>query len=191
MTDKSLDDIRSQAESLAAEAAVLFHNGRYEAALRLFEAAIRIDDGNARAHTGKSLVLAQLGRPGEGLRAAEDAVGRGGGKSATAYTALAFCYHRLGREDEAQASFERALVFQPDESRVLYNYACYWAELGDEDKCREYLARAFPAVEDHTLDHAPHDPDLARYVNKDWFRELLAAAKVARRNSRYRDRNST
>ncbi len=182
MTERNEKDI-SAAAVLAAEGAIIFHNGFYAEALTIFEKAISLEPDNARAHTGRSLTLAQLGDPGEGLRAAEDAV-RADPRHAPAYTALAFCHHRLGREEEARAAFEQALALEPDEPRVLYNYACYWAELANEEKCRAYLARAFPVVADHTLDHARNDPDLARYVDTTWFRELLADAKRRRRRAR-------
>jgi len=179
---------KQAAEQITAEAAIVFHNGRYAAALAMFDKALALDAGNVRARGGRSLALTQLGRAVEALEAAQEAV-RGDPSYAPSYTALAYAYHRLGRNDEAEKAFEAAIRLNPtgaDAGRVLYNYACYWAERRDEEKCRSYLARALEFVEDHTLDHAPNDPDLARYVATEWFREMLAAAKKARLRAKSR-----
>lgn len=180
---KQRRDPREESAALAADAAIHFHNGRYSQALEMFDRAIALDDTNVRAFGGRSLVMVQLGQPAAAIHNAELALGLDP-SYAPNYTVLAYCYHRLGREKEAQETFEKALALQPNEPRVLYNYACYWAELRDEEKCRTYLERAFHHVAYHTLEHAPNDPDLAIYAKSEWFRELLAKAKQARRNRR-------
>ncbi len=174
---------RADADAITAAAAIIFHNGRYAEALEMFDRAVAMDFYNARAQGGRCLALTQLGRPDEALHAAEIAIGCDP-SYAPSYTALAYCYHRLGKPEEAQKAFERALALDPDEPRVLYNVACFWAERRDEGKCRTYLERAFRVVENHTLDHAANDPDLARYAEKEWFRELVTAAKLRRARAR-------
>jgi len=182
MTETTDEKERAAAE-ITAEASKIFQLGRFDEALTMYERAIALDPRNARAHGGRSLSLTQLGRHEEGLAAAAAAVDAAPAYSPS-YTVLAFCHHRLGREAEALAAFEKALALGPEEPRVLYNVACYWAEMGDEAKCRGFLARAFDVVEPHTLDLAPRDPDLARFAGQEWFRELLAAAKRKRAAAR-------
>ncbi|MGD8718463.1 MAG: tetratricopeptide repeat protein [Candidatus Zixiibacteriota bacterium] len=174
--NKKLDENRRRAEGITAEAARVFYVGLYAKALTLFDEAIALDNEVVRAYTGKSLTLAQLGRPAEGLASAEKAVGLEP-TNATAYTALALCLHRLGRTAEAEAAYARAFEIDPEHPRVLYNYACFRSELGDEDACREYITRAFRHVDAEAITNSRFDPDLARYINTDWFRELLAQAK--------------
>ncbi len=168
---------RRRAEKLTADASHIFFVGRYAEALGLFDEALTLEPSFVRAHTGRAISLAQLGRPEDGLAAAENAI-RFAPHFANAYCIKGICLHRLGRPDEAQAAYARALALGPDDARVLYNYACYWAERGDENKCREYLTRAFHHVELDAIDHSRHDPDLARFVDAEWFRETLAAAKA-------------
>jgi Flp pilus assembly protein TadD len=175
MSEKN-DENRRRAAEIISEAAHVFYVGRYEEALSLFEEAVTLDDTAVRAYTGKSLALAQLGRPEEGLASAEKAL-EIEPAYATAYTALAICLHRLGRAEDAKAAYIRALEIDPNDVRVLYNYACFWAEQGNEARCREFVARAFQEAQYEEIAHVHLDPDLARYVNTDWFRELLAQAK--------------
>lgn len=179
-------DNKKAAGDITEEAAIMFHNGRYDVALAMFEKALALDPKNVRALGGKSLTLTQLGRAEEALAMAQEAVACDA-RYAPSYTALAYAYHRLGREAEAESAFRKAIELNPDgldAGKVLYNFACYWAERGEEEKCQYYLKKAFALVAQHTLDHAPNDPDLARFAQKPWFKELLAEAKLARRRSK-------
>ncbi len=167
------------AQRLAEEGAHLFYIGRYGEALALFEKAAAIEPTLVRAQTGRAISLAQLGRAEEGLAVAYDAL-RLDPTFANTYCVIGLCLNRLAKTAEAQAAYEEALARAPDDARVLYNVACFWAERGDEEKCRTFLARAFQHVEYEAIEHARNDPDLARYVQRPWFRELLAAAKKAK-----------
>jgi len=175
-------DTRAQAKRFAEEAARLFQYNKFSEALASAEKALALDPNLGRAHLGKSLSLAQLGFPEEGLRAAEEGIRRDPAY-ALVYTAAAICLHRLGRDEEARAHFAKALELRPDHPQVLYNYACYWAEKGNEDECRKYLTMSFANLKtEEFLEEARNDPDLARYVETNWFREIYAAAKKRRRD---------
>jgi len=167
------------AQRLTEEGAHLFYIGRYGEALAHFEKAGAIDPTFVRAQTGRAISLAQLGRADEGLAIAQDAL-RLDPTFANTYCVIGLCLNRLGKTAEAQAAYEAALARAPDDARVLYNMACFWAERGDEEKCRAFLARTFQHIEYEAIAHARDDPDLARYVGRAWFRELLAAAKQAK-----------
>lgn len=168
---------RREAEALARKGSNLSFIGRYAESLPLFDRAIALDATFVRAYTGRAVTLAQLGRPAEGLASAEEAL-KLEPANAVAYTTLGFCLYRLGRGDEAEAAYEKALTVAPENPRVLYNYACYWALVGDEEKCREFLTRAFQYVESDVVEHSKKDRDLERYVDADWFDDLHAAAKT-------------
>jgi len=165
------------AEALTGRAANLTFLGRYAEGLSLFEKAIALEPGFVRAHSGRAMSLARLGRAGSGLASAKEAI-RLDPADAPSYTALAFCLHRLGRDKEARSAYETALAKGPENPRVLYNCACYWAELGDEEKCRQFLTRAFQYLESGDIEHSKKDPDLAAYVDAGWFNDLHAAAKL-------------
>jgi Flp pilus assembly protein TadD len=166
-----------EAEALTERASNLAFLGRYAEGLSLYEKAIALEPGFVRAHSGRAVSLARMGQADDGLASAREAI-RLDPADAPSYTALAFCLHRLGRDKEARSAYETALAKGRENPRVLYNYACYWAELGDEEKCRQLLTRAFHYVESGDVEHSKKDPDLAAYVGADWFNDLHAAAKL-------------
>lgn len=168
---------RREAEALTERASNLTFLGRYAEGVSLFEKAIALEPGFVRAHSGRAASLARMGQADNGLASAKEAI-RLDPADALSYTALGFCLHRLGRDKEARSAYETALAKGRENPRVLYNYACYWAELGDEEKCRQFLTRAFQYVESGDVEHSKKDRDLAAYVNADWFNELRAAAKL-------------
>ncbi len=159
------------------EASTQFLAGRYAEALELFDKVLSINPRHARAYAGRSFSLAQLGRANEGLKATEEAI-RLNPYYARGHSAKAVCLHRLRRRLEAQAAYERAIELAPDDPAILYNFACFWAEVGEEKECRRHLTRALRRDDGQVADHAPNDPDMARYRNADWFREAVAAAKT-------------
>jgi len=169
----------TEASEYTKRASNLFYIGRYAEALELFDRAIALDPRITRAHSGRGITLAQLGLPQDGYDAAQRALALEPG-FANAYCVAGLCLHRMGKLEDAAAAYARAIDLASDDARVLYNYACFWAELRDEEKCREYLTRAFRHVDYEAIDHSREDPDLARYVDTDWFREVLANAKIGR-----------
>jgi len=168
---------RQQAEVLTQRASNLSFIGQYAQSLPIFDQAIALDPTFARAYNGRAVTLAQLGRPAEGLPSAKEAL-RLDPANAVAYTTLGLCLYRLGRDDEAKVAYEKALTVAPENPRVLYNYACHWALVGDEEKCREFLTRAFQYVESDVVEHSKKDRDLERYIDAEWFDGLHAAAKT-------------
>jgi tetratricopeptide (TPR) repeat protein len=156
-----------------------FYAGRYDDALEAFEKTLRGNNHHVRAHVGRSLALAQTGRAEEGLTSAERAI-KLNADYAKGYSARAFCLHRLKRHDEAKATYEYAVNLAPDDPSILYNFACFGAEVGDEALCREYLAKALQNDDGAIAKYAPNDPDMARHQNADWFCDLVAGAKRTR-----------
>lgn len=154
----------------------LYDRGRYADGLAAFEEALALAPDYVRAVRGKALCLAQLGRAEEARSFAERAVALSPAEGIV-YATLGLCLHRCGRPAEAVAAFEKGITLAPDDYRVYYNYACYWAERGNEDECRRYLALAFDLAPSSFADKPPSDPDLARYVGTGWFRDLIADLK--------------
>ncbi len=154
----------------------LHDRGRYDDAVAAFEQALALEPDRVRAIRGKALCLSQLGKAKEALAYAEKAV-KLARYSGLAYATLGVVLHRLGRRQDAEKAFRLGLENTPDDFRVYYNYACCWAEVGDEDECRRYLALALELAPESFLPQPPHDPDMARYSHQKWFADLLAARK--------------
>jgi hypothetical protein len=64
----------------------------------------------------------------------------------------------------------------PDEPTAFYNYACFCAQTGREEECREYLRKAI--ILDRSYNSiAATDEDLSAYRHTDWFEELVSFKK--------------
>lgn len=154
----------------------VFFRGRYAEALAFIDEALVVHPAFARAHAAKALCLTQLGNASGGLNHAEKAVALSPAEGIY-YTTRAMCKARLGDRDGAETDYNHALTLAPDDYRVYYNVACYWAERSDEEKCRRFLADAFSLADASFADVAADDPDLGRYSDRPWFRELIADVK--------------
>ena len=141
------------------------------------EVAERLLSFAARGYSVRALCLAEIGRPEEGLRAAEAGVASDPA-DAVVLTSRAFCRHRLGDNAGAEEDYTRALALAPDNYKIPYNYACYWAERNDFAKCREYLGRAVDLMTPGVRLTMLEDPDLARFQGEEWFRELALRARA-------------
>ena len=53
---------------------------------------------------------------------------------------------------------------------------CASARLGGEEECRKWLERPRDLADLPSRKHMETDPDLDRVRDKDWFKEILAAA---------------
>jgi superkiller protein 3 len=147
-------------------------SGRYKQALAAFEEAVKVDPHLVRARMGKSLALTRLGRYGEALAAANEILDLDPA-SPHAYNAQGVCYQAMGLAKEAEAAFEKSISNGPDIAGNLYNFACFWASLGDGERCREYLGRALKSEPKLNV-LAATDVDLKHYRTETWFQELVA-----------------
>jgi len=164
------------AEEIFRKARIYYFERRYEDALREAQRLLSFDDAGARAYSIRALCLIELGMAVEGLAAAEAAVGADR-EDPVAYSIRAYCRHRLKDNAGAEEDFRRALELGPDNYRTYYNFACYWAQRGEEGLCRENLGRAVALVPPGTAIYLGGEADFARYKTAEWFRELLLAAK--------------
>lgn len=167
---------RREAAALTQEGVDLFFRTVYNDALARFDAAIALDPSFARPFAAKAFCLMQLGKPREGLEYATKALELDP-NNAVYYTTRGFLRHRLADDEGAVADFARAVELDPGDFRVYYNVACYWAERGDEGECRFNLEQAVELAPGHFGSAMASDPDLARYANREWFRDLLATLK--------------
>lgn len=154
-----------------------FNAGNYDGALEMFDRAIEADGDFPRAHTAKATCLIRLGKTGE-AEAICDALIAKDPACALAYTTKGVIFHSLGETAKADEAYRSGTRLGPDEPTAFYNYACFCAQTGREEDCRENLRRAI--VLDRTYNTiAATDDDLAAYRNTGWFEELVSFRRRA------------
>lgn len=169
-------DTTKRAAALTQQGVDLFFSRRFDDALSKLEEALQLEPGNARAYGAKALCFLELGRPHDALALADKAVSFAPG-GAVPLSVRGLCRRRLGDDKGALADFQGAIELDPTEFRVYYNLACYWAERGAENDCREALESAAALAPGHFRGVISSDPDLARYSGRDWFRDILVLLK--------------
>jgi adenylate cyclase len=83
----------------------------------------------------------------------------------------------LGEVDRARALVERALLIEPENGRMRYNFACGMsAFIGDYDQAIELLQPVLAECSAGLLRHLAHDPDLDPIRDNPRLQAMLAAA---------------
>ena len=147
-SQKALALAPNMAEAHASRGLALTIGGNHEEANREFETAIRLDPklyegflyyANGRFAEGKLEEAAKLFEQASAVRP----------EDYQAPSLCSMCYIGLGRQAEAQASFQKAarnaerhVEFNPDDARALYLGAISWCRLGQEEKGLEWGDRA-------------------------------------------------
>jgi tetratricopeptide (TPR) repeat protein len=170
ISEKKLRQIRTQ--TLVTFGKDFLRAGRYSNALRAFDEALEIDPNEIRALLGRSLALTRLRRYEEALAAAED-IFKQEQDSPHGYNAQAVCYQAMGRRNEAEAAFQKAIYFGPEIAGNYYNFACYWASIADPVRCREYLIKAIE-LDSNLNVLAATDVDFAPFRMEEWFLDAVA-----------------
>jgi adenylate cyclase len=83
----------------------------------------------------------------------------------------------LGERDRAREWMERALLIDPDNLNMRYNFACALArDLGDKEGALKMLESSLSRIKG-SLGNAEHDPDLECLRDDPRFQKILADAK--------------
>ena len=152
-----------------------FNKGNYQEALEMFDRAIEADEEFLRPYTAKATCLIFLNRIREAGEIC-DAVIKKYPDYGLAYTTKAVILHRLGETAKADDAYRSGITFGPDEPTAFYNYACFCAQTGREEECRENLRKAI--ILDMSYNSiAATDEDLSVYRHTDWFEELVSFKK--------------
>jgi adenylate cyclase len=96
--------------------------------------------------------------------------------------AMAFCCNALatlGQAESAKGWMSRALLIDPDNTNMRYNFACAMAcQLNDPDGAVELLGPLFEGISIGLLNHAKADPDLDTLRGDPRFQSMVAAAEA-------------
>ena len=85
----------------------------------------------------------------------------------------------LGEAERAREWAERALLLDPDNPNLRYNFACTLiSDLHDFDAALDLLAPAFERIRVDVLNWAKADPDLDPIREHPRFKAMLAAAEA-------------
>jgi adenylate cyclase len=156
-----------------------FHQGDMLAAADLFEKAAQANPADYQSRLLRVQILRGLGYIEQALEEAQQGIAvvekhlEWSPDDARALHLAAGSLIILGDIPRAERWMQRALEIDPNDSVVLYNVACNYASLGQEEKSLGYLERA---VEHGTVNASwmRSDADLASLHGLDRFQRLLA-----------------
>ena len=162
-----------------------FAQGRLEEAARLFEEAEQLRPEDQSLPGLLSMVYRDLGRPKEAeaalrrcLAAAERSRRISPGDPRPIYFG-ASALVRLGQRDRAFEWAEEALALAPDDTAVLYNLACFFAQADDPGRALDCLDRAARQGFIH-WQWIENDSDLESLRALDRYRTVLDRMKEGR-----------
>jgi adenylate cyclase len=90
---------------------------------------------------------------------------------------LAGGYALLGEAERTREWIERALLIDPDNLNMRYNFACVLSILGDKEAALSMLERTLPHVGAYQIRIAETDPDFDAIRDHPRFKKLLASAR--------------
>jgi adenylate cyclase len=91
----------------------------------------------------------------------------------------AYALSALGEGERAKARMGHALLIDPDNFNMRYNFACALSvHLKDRDAALEMLAPVFAAITDAFLPFAIADPDLDLIRDDPRYKDMVAAAEA-------------
>ncbi len=96
--------------------------------------------------------------------------------------AMGFCCYALallGQAESAKGWMSRALLIDPDNTNMRYNFACaLTTQLKDTDAALDLLGPLFARISIGLLNHAKADPDLDPLRDDPRFKAMIAAAEA-------------
>jgi adenylate cyclase len=158
---------------------------KFDDASRCYEKAVALMDVDVNSAGMLVSCYMAMGDPGGVRRSAELTLKRAeavlardpNNSVATAYSVDALA--ALGEGERAKARMERALLIDPDNWNMRYNFACMLSvQLKDKDAALETLAPLFDTIADSFLAYALADPDLELLHDDPRYQAMVAAAEA-------------
>ncbi|HSE11880.1 MAG TPA: hypothetical protein VLB69_04510 [Rudaea sp.] len=154
-------------------------------AIRYFEKAARLMEGDINSASMLSSSYAAVGDTAGARRAAQLAARRAeevlekDPNDSTVLSYSAYALAALGEGERAKARMNRALLIDPDNFSMRYNFGCaLCSSLKDKDAALEVLGQVFDTITDNFLPYAKGDPDLELLRDDPRFQAMVAAAEA-------------
>src|SRR6267143_1885609 len=161
-----------------------FRQKQIEEAAAYWEKAVTLEEGDFGSAGMLVTIYTALGKHEAAQRAAQISLERcekvlardSNNGAALGHSAVALAV--LGQRDRAQERMEYALLIDPENLTMRYNFVCTLANyLKDKDAALEMLGPAFEQMGLGLINHAKADPDLDGIRDDPRFKEMLAAAE--------------
>jgi adenylate cyclase len=158
---------------------------RYEAAIRYFEKAADLMEADLNSASMLMSAYTVMGNDTGMRRAAQQVLKRAdailahdqNNSMVAGYSAYALA--ALGDGDRAKARMERALLIDPQNSNMRFNFACaLCVHLKDKDASIEMLGPVFDSITEAFLPYAKADPDLNPLRDDPRYQAMEAAAET-------------
>ncbi|HET9835785.1 MAG TPA: tetratricopeptide repeat protein [Rhodanobacteraceae bacterium] len=172
-------------EANRAAARVNYQLHRFEHAIRLYEKAVRLMEADINSAMSLVSSYTAIGDATGVRRSAEMALKRAeailardqNNPAVLAYSAYALM--ALGEADRAKARMNRALMIDPDNFNMRYNFACaLCVYLKDKEAALEMLRSVYKTISDPFLRLAQSDPDFALLRDDPRYQAMVAAAEA-------------
>jgi adenylate cyclase len=168
-----------------AAAYLRFRQHRLTDAIPHFEKALSLMETDASSANMLMTCYTAIGDVDAAHRAAEVTLARARKSLAqdpSNGAAMGFCCTALallGQPESAKGWMSRALLIDPDNTNMRYNFACALAaQLKDPDGALELLRPLFENISPGLLNHAKADPDLDSIRDDPRFTQLIASAEA-------------
>jgi len=172
-------------EAIRAAGRLNYQLHRYEDAIRLYEKAVGLMEGDLNSAGMLVSCYTVLGNAAGSRGAAEFALKRAeailardqNNSSAVVYSAYALA--ALGEGERAKTRMNRALVVDPENWDMRYNFACALnGHLQDGQAALDMLGPLFATITEPLLRYMKADPDLESLHDDPRYQAMVAAAET-------------
>jgi adenylate cyclase len=164
---------------------VRFRQQRLQDAIHHFEKALSLTETDVGSANMLMSCYTAIGDREAAHRAAEITLARAQktlAQDPSNGAAMGFCCYALallGQPESAKSWMSRALLVDPDNTNMRYNFACaLTSQLKDGNGAIELLAVLFEKISIGLLNHAKADPDLDPLRDDPRFQAMIAAAEA-------------
>jgi adenylate cyclase len=183
--DIALDQDAESYEVIRSAAYLSYRRQRLEDAIRYWEKATNLMETDINSPAMLMSCYVAVGNSEAARRSAQTALLRAekavaqdpSNGAVTAYSAYALA--TLGEAERAKERMSRALLIDPDDWSMRYNFACVLLiHLDEPDASLDVLGPVLENVAASFLSHIKVDPDFIRLRNDPRFKAMIAAAEA-------------